>query len=89
MRTTTLVIEMLRELDEDIWEILAKCFQFSLLNWTEDEDMLWARQLVTMAKKKNGELTMRGFHRIAMLPTMYHSYSKILQQLAGQDSWKN
>ena len=44
--------EMLRELDEDIWESLAKCFQFRLLNrWTEDDDMLWARQLVTMVKK--------------------------------------
>ena len=47
------VMEMLRELDEDIWETLARCFQFRLLNhWTEDEDMLWARQLVTMVKKK-------------------------------------
>ena len=46
--------------------------------------MLWARQLVAMAKKKNCKLTMKGFRPIAMLPTMYHLYSKILQQLAGQ-----
>ena len=56
------VIEMLRELNQDIWETLARCFLFRLLNlWTEDQDMLWARQLVTMVKKMNGKLTMRGF----------------------------
>ena len=46
--------------------------------------MLWARQLVTMVKKKNGKLTMRGVRPIAMLPRMYRLFSKILQQLAGQ-----
>ena len=40
-------------------------------------------QLVTMLKKKNGILTMRGFRPIAMLPTLYRIYSKPLQQLAG------
>ena len=56
-----------------------------LLNhWTEDQDMLWARQLVTMVKKKNGKLTMRNVRPIAMLPTMYRLYSTVLQQLAGQ-----
>ena len=69
------MIEMLRELDEDTWETLAKCFQFRLLHhWTEDEDMLWARQLVTMVKKRNGK---------TMLPTMYRLFLKILQQLAA------
>ena len=80
-----LVIEMLRELVEDTWETLSRCFQFRLLNhWTEDQGMLWAGQLVTMVKKKNGKLTMRGFRPIAMLPTMYTLYSEVLQQLAGQ-----
>ena len=46
--------------------------------------MLWARQLVTMVKKKNGKLTVRGFRPIAMPQTMYLLYSKVLQQLAGQ-----
>ena len=46
--------------------------------------MLWARQLVTMVKKKNGKLTMRGFRPIAMLPTMYRLFSKILQHSAAQ-----
>ena len=50
----------------------ARCFQFRLLNhWTEDQDMMWARQLVAMVKKKNGNLTMKGFRPVAMLPTMY------------------
>ena len=77
---------MLRELDEDTWETLARCFQFRLLNhWTEeDQDMLWARQLVTMVKKKNGQLTMGGFRLVAMLPTMFRLYSKVLQQLVCQ-----
>ena len=46
--------------------------------------MLWARQLVTIVKKKNGKLTMGGFRPIAMLPTMYRLFSKNLQQLADQ-----
>ena len=37
-----------------------------------------------MVKKKNGKLTMNGFRPIAMLPTMYRLYSKVLLQLAGQ-----
>ena len=79
-----LVIEMLRKLDDDIWETLAKCFQFRLLNhWTEDQDMLWARQLVTMVKKKNGKLKMRGFRPTAMLPTMYRLYSKSATTVGG------
>ena len=36
------VIEMLRELDSDVWETIANCFQFRLLNhWTEDTDSVW------------------------------------------------
>ena len=50
---------------------------------TEEEDMLWARQLATMVKKKNGKLTMRGFRPVALLP-MYRLHSTVLQQLAGQ-----
>ena len=55
-------------------------------HWTEETGKSWNTQLVTMAKKKNGKLTMRGFPPIAMLPTIYRLYSKTLQQLAGQDS---
>ena len=70
------VIEMLRELDSDIWETIASCFQFRLLNhWTEDTDSVWKTQLVTMVKKKNGKLT--------MLPTIYMLCSTTLQQLPG------
>ena len=79
------VIEMLRELDSGIWETIASCFQFRLMNhWTEDTDRLWKTQRITMVKKKNGKLPMRGFRPIAMLPTIYRLYSKTLQQLAGQ-----
>ena len=52
-------------------------------HWTEDTDKLWKTQLVTMIKKKNGKLTMRGFRPIAMLPTIYRLYSEMLQQVAG------
>ena len=79
------VIEMLRELDSDIWVTIASSFQFSLMkHWTDDSDKLWKTQLVTMVKKKNVKLTMRGFRPIAMLPTIYRLYSKTLQQQAGQ-----
>ena len=59
------------ELDSDHWE-------------TENADKMWEQQLVTMVKKKNGKLTMRGFRPIAMLPTIYRLHSWTLQQLAGQ-----
>ena len=56
------MIEMLRELEMDMWEKIALCFQHRLLNhWTEDSDEIWKTQVVTMVKKKNGKLTMRGF----------------------------
>ena len=59
---------MLRELDSDVWETIASCFQFRLMNhWKEDADNLWKQQVVTMVKKKSGKLTMRGFRPIAML----------------------
>ena len=75
---------MLRELDSDILETIAGSFRFRLLNhWTDDTDSVWTTQLVTMVKKKNGKLTMRGFRPIAMLTTIYRLYSKTLQQLAG------
>ena len=82
--------EMLRELDSDIWETIASCFQFRLMNrWTEDTDKLWKTQLVTMVKKNNGKLTMRVFRPIAMLPTIYRLYSKTLEHwrkgLCNQD----
>ena len=48
------VIEMLRELDADIWEMIARCFWYRLLNhWTECDDQLWKTQQVTMVNKKN------------------------------------
>ena len=39
--------------------------------------------MITMVKKKNGKVTMRGFGPIAMLFTLYRIYSKTLQQVAG------
>ena len=33
--------------------------------------------------KKIGQLTLRGFRPIAMLPTTYRIYSETLQQMAG------
>ena len=73
-----LVIEVLRELGEDIWETLAL-----LIHWTEDADTMWSWRLVALVKKKNGLLSMRGFHPIAVLPTIFRFYSEILKSLAG------
>ena len=76
-----IVIEMLRELDPDICETIASCFQFKLLNHcTEETEELWKTQQTTMVKKKSGKLTMRCFRPKAMLPTIYRLYSKTLQQ---------
>ena len=45
------VIEILRELDADIWETIACCFRHRLMNhWTECDDQLSKTQLVTMVK---------------------------------------
>ena len=47
------MIEMLRELDADIWDTIACCFRYRLLHhWTEGDDQMWKAQLVTMVKKK-------------------------------------
>ena len=53
-----------------------------LNHWTEDEEESSKTQVITMIKK-SGKLTMRGFRPIAMLPTLFRTYSKTLQQLAG------
>ena len=79
------VIEMLREFKTDLWETIASCFQFRLMNLCiEETHKSWNIQLVTMVKKKSGKLTMLGFRLIAMFPTICRLHSKTLQQLAGQ-----
>ena len=72
------MIEMLRSWTETFRTLLQSAF-----SWTEDDDMLWARQLVTMVKKKNGKLTMRGFHPMLMLPAMYRLFFKDLAAVGG------
>ena len=43
------VIEMLRERDADVWDTVAKCFQYRFLNhWTEGSDKMWKTQLATI-----------------------------------------
>ena len=47
------VIEMLRELEMEIWWKIAQCFQLRLLNhWTEDSVEIWKTQVITMVKKE-------------------------------------
>ena len=47
------VIEMFGVLDTDIWETIASCFQFRLMNhWTEDTESVWKTQLVTSQEKE-------------------------------------
>ena len=63
-----LVIEMLRELDEDWWEILANCSLLRLVHHqTQDADTMRPRQLVTLIKKRSGLLSMRGFARSQLI----------------------
>ena len=65
---------MLRQLDSDIWETIASCLQFRLMNhWTEDTES------VNTAGHHGQEKELPN----AMLPTVYWLYSKTLQQLAG------
>ena len=74
-----LVIEMFRELDEDIWETLANCFQFRSLNhWTEDEDVGYDGQ--DKERQVDDERVPPNCNAPVDLPP----FSKILQQLAGQ-----
>ena len=44
---------------------------------------MWSRLLVSLVKKKNRVLSMRGFRPIAVLPTTLRSCSEILQSLEG------
>ena len=82
-----IVIEMLRALDSDIWETIASCFQFRLMNhWTEGTDALWRTQLVTTVKKNMGKLTMRGLLQIAILPPIHRLYSKDVAATGGTSS---
>ena len=51
-----LVIEMLREMDLDVWETLARRFQFRMLNhWSEDQDMMWVGTTAFDGHEKNWE----------------------------------
>ena len=47
--------EMLRKLDEDFCELLAKCLKLRLEPyWTEDADMIWVKVCVTVIRHNNG-----------------------------------
>ena len=72
-----LVIEMLRELDDDMWETLAKCFHCRLLNhWTEGGHAVsWLHGCQT---------AMRGFRPNCNAPDDVPFVFKDLQQLVGQ-----
>ena len=72
------MIEMLSSWTETFGKLLQSAF-----SWTEDDDMLWVRQLVTMVKKKNGKLTMKVFRPMAMLPAMYPPFLKDLAAVSG------
>ena len=75
-----LVIEMLRELDEDMWETHCKVFSVQI---GKPLDGGRGHAVVTMVKKKNGKLTMSGFRPIAMLPTMYRFFFSDVAAVGG------
>ena len=83
-RTSCADDHLLREVDEDIWETLANCFQFRLLNHrTEDHNMLWARQLVTMVQKKE-----RQTHNERIPPNCHAPNDVLVVLIKCCNSWQ-
>ena len=74
-----LVIEMLSSWTETFGKLLQSAF-----SWTEDDDMLWARQLVTMVRKILQQLAGQ-----AMRTRRSPQYGHVPGRQAHEDAWWN
>jgi len=78
-----LVAEMLKELDEDTFELLAEAFKRRILNRSGPEDeKLWSLHEVQLIMKVTNAKRAREFRPIAVLSVLYKLYSRVLARLA-------
>ncbi len=76
------VAEMLFQLDDDILDELAKSFRFRLLNHgTEEAEVMWVKQTLSLVKKRANAKHIADFRPIAILPVLQKLYSKMLLRL--------
>ena len=74
-----IVIEMLRELADDILQCIARAFQLRLLNHcSEDGDDAWDFLSVLLIRKKIAATTIKHFRPISIIPVLNKVYSKML-----------
>ena len=79
-----LVAEMLMDLDDDVMALFAQLFRDRLLNVGScGGDEAWGEHVVRLLRKKGFQHRVRDFRPIALLPTMYKVYSRVLLALAG------
>jgi hypothetical protein len=65
------VAEMLHQLDDDVFDELAKAFRFRLLNHvTEDEEKMWENQTLNLVKTKLNAKYIEDFRPIAIIPVL-------------------
>eukprot|EP00973_Karenia_brevis_P022841 3142199-Karenia_brevis.AAC.1 len=77
-----LVVEMLKELDADLLEVLASVFRSRLLNnQASSNDESWDQHLVRLLKKKDFKNRVHQFRPITVLPVLYKVYSRCLLAL--------
>ena len=80
-----LVAEMLHELDDDAFSLLADIFRVRILNRSPcAEDVAWNGHLVTLLRKKGFRNHVRDFRPIAVLPVLFKVYSLVLLALTEQ-----
>ena len=78
------VAEMLQELDDDLFGVLANMFKLRLLNHvSEDSEHAWAVQSLNLVKKKMRAVMIKDFRLIAMLPVLQKIYSLMLLKLTA------
>ena len=74
-----IVVEMLQELDEDFFDLLARVFQLRLLNHSSERaDTTWSMNVITLIAKKAKATLVKDFRPITVLPMLYRLYSKFM-----------
>ena len=76
-----IVNEMLECLSGEVLEYLCDLFRSWLLNLRGEDADSWAFHAVSLRRKKIGTKQLKHFRPIAVLPTLYKSYSRMLTHL--------
>ena len=80
------VEEMLRELSDKVYELIAQAFVMRITNHsTEDDEACWDEQLVVLVEKIRGGMRVKDFRPLGVLPVLQKVYLMVLQKLS--DPW--